>query len=104
VRPEGADLFGYGAREAVLRALLGQGQQVFGAPASTEELASALREAIPTTDVDIEGDEVCMGIRAPFDEEVWTADVLAFAFGWELDVALLDNDSVADLRFRRSTP
>lgn len=104
VRPEDADLFGYGAREAVLRALLRQGAPAFGSPVSAADLAEALREAIPTTDVLVDGDAVLMGVSAPFEDEVWTADVLAFAYGWELEVTLLDNDSVADLRFLRSTP
>lgn len=44
VRPEGGDLFGYGAREAVVRALVGGAadRPPFGAPAPAEELAAAL--------------------------------------------------------------
>lgn len=44
VRPEGGDLFGYGAREAVVRALAGaeEDRPPFGAPASAAELADAL--------------------------------------------------------------
>jgi coenzyme F420-0:L-glutamate ligase/coenzyme F420-1:gamma-L-glutamate ligase len=104
LRAEASDLFGYGAREAVLRALVGEGGPAFGSPASADELATALREAIPTTDVVVAGDGVAMTVSAPFHEEVWTADVLAFAFGWSLDVETDDLDSVADLRFRRATP
>lgn len=43
-RPEGGDLFGWGAREAVVRALAGDvvDQPPFGAPAPPAELAAAL--------------------------------------------------------------
>jgi coenzyme F420-0:L-glutamate ligase/coenzyme F420-1:gamma-L-glutamate ligase len=46
VREEGADLFGYGAREAVVRALAGRDadRPPFGEPASDAELAAALDE------------------------------------------------------------
>lgn len=44
VRPDGADLFGWGAREAVVRALAGDDADrvPFGAPADAEELAAAV--------------------------------------------------------------
>jgi len=44
VRPEGGDLFGYGAREAVIAAVAGQpdAQPPFGERASAEELSAAL--------------------------------------------------------------
>ena len=44
VRADGADLFGYGAREAVVRALRGDAadQRPFGAPAAPAELAAAI--------------------------------------------------------------
>lgn len=48
VRPDGADLFGYGAREAVLRALRARDddRRPFGAPAPATELATAIREIV----------------------------------------------------------
>jgi coenzyme F420-0:L-glutamate ligase len=48
VRPDGADLFGYGAREAVVRALRGrvEDQRPFGAPAAPAELAAAIRDVV----------------------------------------------------------
>ena len=48
-REEGADLFGFGAREAVLTALSGDPTwwHVFGAPAQAEELVAALRRVAP---------------------------------------------------------
>ena len=44
VRVEGEDLFGYGAREAVVRALAGEpaDRAPFGAPAAAEEMAAAV--------------------------------------------------------------
>jgi coenzyme F420-0:L-glutamate ligase/coenzyme F420-1:gamma-L-glutamate ligase len=48
IRPDGADLFGYGAREAVLRALRAEpdDQRPFGAPAAADELTAAIRDVI----------------------------------------------------------
>ena len=48
VRVEGEDLFGYGAREAVVRALAGEpaDQVPFGAPASAEEMAAAVARVL----------------------------------------------------------
>ena len=78
IRPEGADLFGYGAREAVVRALLGlrEDQHVFGAPASAEELRDAVHLLGGRAEPD--GD----GLR--FSDAPQVA-ALAFAFGWETD-------------------
>jgi coenzyme F420-0:L-glutamate ligase/coenzyme F420-1:gamma-L-glutamate ligase len=44
VRPEGGDLFGWGAREAVVRALAGEpsDREPFGTPVTEEELSAAL--------------------------------------------------------------
>lgn len=48
IRPEGGDLFGYGAREAVVRALKGDAadRSPFGAPSPAEELTAAIRDVI----------------------------------------------------------
>ena len=43
VRPESGDLFGLGAREAVLHAAHGTGQRGFGGPCASTELAVVLR-------------------------------------------------------------
>jgi coenzyme F420-0:L-glutamate ligase/coenzyme F420-1:gamma-L-glutamate ligase len=74
VRPEGGDLFGYGAREAVVRALAGQDadRAPFGAPVPHDELARALA-------------------RVPPDRTAVTA--VAFAHGWVLEG--WDEDDVA---------
>ena len=57
VRGDDTDFFGYGAREAVLRALTGDAAdaRAFGAPAAAEELAEALETLVrirPTRDGD----------------------------------------------------
>ncbi|GAA1972338.1 hypothetical protein GCM10009798_36870 [Nocardioides panacihumi] len=80
VRPEGADLFGYGAREAVVRALAGRpvDRAPFGAPASREELAEAVAEVTgvaPRPDGD--------GLLVPAGDDA-ALRALAFAFGWVL--------------------
>lgn len=52
VRPEGGDLFGWGAREAVVRALAGDeaDRAPFGSPAPATELAEALGRLPDATD------------------------------------------------------
>lgn len=52
VRPDGADLFGWGAREAVVRALAGDDADrvPFGAPAGADELAAAIGRLPDTAD------------------------------------------------------
>jgi len=82
VRPEGADLFGYGAREAVVRALAGRpgDRAPFGAPASAEELA----EAISTVTGAAPRAEGGALLVTAGDLPVLRA--LAFAFGWTMEV------------------
>ena len=79
VRPEGADLFGYGAREAVVRALRGDPDDgpAFGAPADPEELADAIRTVLPHADVRSDADSVVVS-----GAESSPVVALAFAFGW----------------------
>lgn len=79
VRAEGGDLFGYGAREAVVRALVGDpaDRAPFGAPAPAEELAGALAAtgaAVRVVDGGLEVDRPALAVVA----------ALAFAHGWEL--------------------
>ncbi|WP_207210488.1 coenzyme F420-0:L-glutamate ligase [Nocardioides zhouii] len=68
VRPEGGDLFGWGAREAVVRALAGAvaDRMPFGAPADRGELDAALA-ALPD----------------PTDRTAVAA--VCFAYGWQVD-------------------
>jgi coenzyme F420-0:L-glutamate ligase/coenzyme F420-1:gamma-L-glutamate ligase len=82
VRPEGADLFGYGAREAVLRALVGDPGDAspFGAPSTADELATAMTElgVVPV----VEGDSLVLDGELPLD----AVRTLAFAHGWVVDL------------------
>ena len=79
VRREGEDLFGYGAREAVIRALAGDpaGLVPFGAPASTEEMADAVRRVLGTAAEPLEG-----GLTAAPDPRLAP---LAFAHRWRVE-------------------
>jgi len=87
VRAEGADLFGYGAREAVLRAVRGDPADAgpFGAPSSREELLAAIAGA---------------GLALERDGDLAGVRVLAFAHGWRADVA----PSGGDIRLTPVTP
>ena len=75
VRPDGADMFGWGAREAVVRALAGADadRTPFGAPAPADELASALA-------------------RLPRPDDRTAVAALCFAHGWRVE----DWDRVCD--------
>ncbi len=81
IRPEGSDFFGFGAREAVVRALKGaaEDQTPFGAPASIEELSAAVAEVTGTAPIAHEGGLLVDGA----DPAVIAA--LAFAHGWRCD-------------------
>jgi coenzyme F420-0:L-glutamate ligase/coenzyme F420-1:gamma-L-glutamate ligase len=102
IRPEGADLFGYGAREAVLAALRADpgDRAPFGAPAPAGELAATL--------VDV------LGLRAtpvPGGLEVTLASAtagvlaaLAFAHGWEVVPVSGTTDFPIRVNLRPVTP
>jgi coenzyme F420-0:L-glutamate ligase/coenzyme F420-1:gamma-L-glutamate ligase len=79
VRSEGEDLFGYGAREAVLRALAGDpaDRAPFGAPASAEEVATAVAAVLAAAAEPVEG-----GLLVRADPRLAP---LAFAHGWGVD-------------------
>ena len=83
-RSEGADLFGYGAREAVLRALTGDDadRAPFGRPVPMEELVAALARIVP-------------GHTA--------VAAVCFAHGWRLD-EWRDDGSHAVAHVSPSTP
>jgi coenzyme F420-0:L-glutamate ligase/coenzyme F420-1:gamma-L-glutamate ligase len=68
VRPDGGDLFGWGAREAVVRALVGDeaDRAPFGEEADPEELTAALR-------------------RLPDAADRTAAAAVCFAHGWRLE-------------------
>jgi coenzyme F420-0:L-glutamate ligase/coenzyme F420-1:gamma-L-glutamate ligase len=87
VRAEGADLFGYGAREAVLRATRGEPVDAapFGAPASYEEVLAALAEA---------------GLRLDDPAHLAGVRIVAFAHGWQVE----EDSGDGDTGLRRMTP
>lgn len=87
VRPEGSDLFGYGSREAVIRAVRGaqEDQQAFGAAVSRAELDEAFAAA---------------GVDPQDAGAAGAAVIVAFAHGWEPDPV----SSADRLRLRPSTP
>jgi coenzyme F420-0:L-glutamate ligase / coenzyme F420-1:gamma-L-glutamate ligase len=97
VRRDGADLFGYGAREAVIRALRGveEDRAAFGAPADPAELAAAIRTVVPDAVVTVE--ESSMTVSGGDHR---TLEALAFAFGWRR----VDAPAADDHRFRPATP
>jgi coenzyme F420-0:L-glutamate ligase/coenzyme F420-1:gamma-L-glutamate ligase len=103
IRAEGSDFFGYGAREAVLRALVGadDDRAPFGAPASADELAAAVARVSGLQAVPENG-----GLRVAGADAGVLARLaaLAFAFGWTLDAASGDVDDAADAQLRPVTP
>ncbi|WP_205471207.1 coenzyme F420-0:L-glutamate ligase [Nocardioides sp. SYSU D00038] len=102
VRPEGADLFGWGAREAVVRALRGEpaDRTPFGAPAATDELAAALATALGVV-ATAEGDALVV----PLPDGDGRLAALAFAHGWEVvPTAAGDADPTVGSRIRPATP
>jgi len=101
VRADGADMFGYGAREAVVRALRGDlaDRPPFGAPAPAADLAAAITSTIgliPSRSGP-HGTELLVtrpaGLKRPLA-------ALAFAHGWDV----LDLDSPSDVRLRPARP
>jgi coenzyme F420-0:L-glutamate ligase / coenzyme F420-1:gamma-L-glutamate ligase len=97
VRADGADLFGYGAREAVVRALQARpaDRRPFGAPAAADELATAIRDVIglvPSHTGSADGALVVTyprGLSRPLT-------ALVFAHGWTLHAT--DHPNEARLR------
>jgi len=76
VRPEGADLFGYGAREAVVQAARGESSTPFGAAVAPAELADALDRARAGR-VRVDGEDVVVQSARPA-----VVAMVAFAHGW----------------------
>jgi coenzyme F420-0:L-glutamate ligase/coenzyme F420-1:gamma-L-glutamate ligase len=79
VRTEGEDLFGYGAREAVVRALAGNpaDRPPFGAPATPDDIADAVARVTGVTPAIADG-----VLTAAPDSRLAP---LAFAHGWVVD-------------------
>ena len=79
VRPEGMDMFGYGSREAVLRAARGEAGDAapFGAPVTRVELLRALDEA---------------GLSIAHPDQLAALRIVAFAHGWRAEEPAGDGD------------
>ncbi len=96
-RAEGGDLFGYGAREAVVRALRADGadRAPFGAPAPVGELVSAvqrvcgtdLEEPAPPTSAlgtGLDQDPESARVRLPPGADRTAVCAVGFAHGWQV--------------------
>ncbi len=98
VRAEDGDLFGFGAREAVLRAVRGEpaDRAPFGRPVDAAELVETLAATLGLRAVGVDADTVTTPVGAgPLLAAV------VFACGWEIAPA---DAGDADLRIRRGTP
>jgi coenzyme F420-0:L-glutamate ligase/coenzyme F420-1:gamma-L-glutamate ligase len=97
VRPDGADLFGYGAREAVVRALRADpaDQRPFGAPASSSELEAAVREVVGLVPSRTGAGDGALLVTCPRGL-VRPLTALTFAYGW----AVHTTDHPNELRLR----
>lgn len=92
IRPEDADLFGYGAREAVVRALAGvlADQAVFGPPGELSELSDALarvvggRAAYASDLAPSSEDDRGVELMLPAGAQRSVVAALCFAHGWSL--------------------
>ena len=97
VRPDGADLFGYGAREAVVRALTGAAddRRPFGAPSSPQELSAVILSAtgLHTSRTSSQGGGLLVTAPRGMTRAV---QALAFAHGWEVGTT----DATMELRLR----
>ncbi len=101
VRAEGGDLFGYGAREAVVRALKGEvaDRAPFGAPADADELAAVIRDVLGLVASPSAQDGGSLLVTFPRGL-ARPLGALAFAHGWEV----LSTDSPSDARLRPVRP
>lgn len=105
IREEGADLFGYGAREAVVRAVGGApaDRAPFGSPVSAADLVAALRAAGLSAEIAGEQEVRCADGRRV------ALDIVAFAHGWRVDPLDVVSESATgfadtDLHLRPVTP
>jgi coenzyme F420-0:L-glutamate ligase/coenzyme F420-1:gamma-L-glutamate ligase len=100
VRAEGADLFGYGAREAVVRALSGGDPLVYGAPVAAEELVAVALDTLDLTlVVESDGGVAAAGVEPGTAVDALLA-VLAVAHGWARSAP----SAGREVRFRRVVP
>lgn len=86
IRAEGSDFFGYGAREAVLRALDGDeaDRAPFGAPAAAADLVAAIAQATGLVAVPA-GPHTGLTVAGADAAALTALTALAFAFGWRVE-------------------
>jgi coenzyme F420-0:L-glutamate ligase/coenzyme F420-1:gamma-L-glutamate ligase len=105
IRPEGQDMFGLGAREAVLSALHGDDPRGFGSSCSAIELVVQLSAlAGPETEVRLDGGRVRVRLAGPERRQGADESMLrtaAFALGWR---AAAEGSEPPLLRFEPVTP
>jgi coenzyme F420-0:L-glutamate ligase/coenzyme F420-1:gamma-L-glutamate ligase len=96
VRPDGADMFGFGSREAVLRALAAApgDAAVYGSPADADHLADAVAGALARTATVVAEDHVV--VEAGDEQTSWAVGVAAYAHGWQVTATRPGN--AVDLR------
>jgi coenzyme F420-0:L-glutamate ligase/coenzyme F420-1:gamma-L-glutamate ligase len=82
VRPEQEDLFAWGAREAVVRALAGdpEDRSAFGTPVPAAELVDALGHVLGRPAAEAGSDAVIVAVDSAGEEAA--ARAVAFAHGW----------------------
>ena len=99
IRPEGSDMFGYGAREAVVKALVGDPDELapFGRPAPPEELAAAV-ELVTGRSARWDGSSLV--VPGPRDPRLAP---LAHAHGWRLEETA-GTDEPVEVRIRPRGP
>jgi coenzyme F420-0:L-glutamate ligase/coenzyme F420-1:gamma-L-glutamate ligase len=86
IRQPAADMFGLGAREAVLAALAGRDAAAYGAPAGVEELLVALAELDHPAHPLAGSAGVSLTAATPLAEgDLIRLTVLGHAFGWAFD-------------------
>ena len=103
VRAEGGDLFGYGAREVVVRAVRGAAadRTPFGSPVSAEDLAALLDGVLPGPSPAARViDPTLVTCDADGPDRVARVEIVAFAHGW---TAVASHGS-RDLLIRPATP
>lgn len=101
IRADGGDLFGYGAREAVVRALQGDpdARLPFGAPAPAADLAEAITTALGlvASRSGPGGGELVLTLPRGLSRPL---AALAFAHGWDVG----ETDSASQVRLRPARP
>ena len=85
VRPDGADMFGFGSREAVLRALAGRPRRRsrLRAPGRRRRGGRRHRRRHSVTVATVLGDDLVV-VEAGDERTAWAVGVAAYAHGWEV--------------------